>query len=290
MVDRKELEPRELTFSQAQGYEEIPGTLALEKVDYEARLKLWNLLYISAWADTMAKFGYWSTNSQWVPILETLHTDFFRRPIDDLDISPSEYKGAILDVLPFYKLFDLLQIIMRHQNCPGKFIADVVKLFDECRLAYVVDTNGPATILPAVTEREGHAIVGALHELHEAGLTGAGTHLRNAGELLNQGDWPGSIRESIHAVESVARQLDPNASQTLGPALTSLEKDGHLHPALKEGFSKLYGYTSDEQGIRHPLIDNATSPAGRDEAVFMLGACASFASYLWRRHQEGSQA
>ena len=290
MVDGKELEPRELTFSQVQGYEEIPGILALEKVDYEARLKLWNLLYISAWVDTMAKFGYWSTNPQWVPILETLHTDFFQRPIDDLDTSPSGYKGAILDVLPFFKLFDLLQIIMRHQNCPGNFIADVVKLFDECRLAYVVDTNGPATILPAVTEREGQAIVGALHELHEAGLSGAGTHLRNAGELLNQGDWPGSIRESIHAVESVARQLDPNASQTLGPALTSLEKDGHLHPALKEGFSKLYGYTSDEQGIRHPLIDNATSPAERDEAVFMLGACASFASYLWRRHQKGSQA
>ena len=290
MVDGKELEPRELTFSQAQGYEEIPGILALEKVDYEARLKLWNLLYISAWVDTMAKFGYLSTNPQWVPILETLHTDFFQRPIDDLDTSPSGYKGAILDVLPFFKLFDLLQIIMRHQNCPGNFIADVVKLFDECRLAYVVDTNGPATILPAVTEREGQAIVGALHELHEAGLSGAGTHLRNAGELLNQGDWPGSIRESIHAVESVARQLDPNASQTLGPALTSLEKDGHLHPALKEGFSKLYGYTSDEQGIRHPLIDNATSPAERDEAVFMLGACASFASYLWRRHQKGSQA
>ena len=182
MVDGKELEPRELTFSQAQGYEEIPGTLALEKVDYEARLKLWNLLYISAWVDTTAKFGYWSTNPQWVPILETLHTDFFRRPIDDLDTSPSGYKGAILDVLPFYKLFDLLQIIMRHQNCPGKFIADVVKLFDECLLAYVVDTNGPATILPAVTEREGQAIVGALHELHEAGLTGAGTHLRNAGD------------------------------------------------------------------------------------------------------------
>ena len=165
MVDGKELKPRELTFSQAQGYEEIPGTLALEKVDYEARLKLWNLLYLSAWVDTMAKFGYWSTNPQWVPILETLHTDFFRRPIDDLDTSPSGYKGAILDVLPFYKLFDLLQIIRRHQNCPGKFIADVVKLFDECRLAYVVDTNGPATILPAVTEREGQAIVGALHEL-----------------------------------------------------------------------------------------------------------------------------
>ena len=29
-----------------------------------------------------------------------------------------------------------------------------------------------------------------------------------------------------------------------------------LHPALKRAFSNLYGFTSDEQGIRHALIDN----------------------------------
>ena len=94
----------------------------------------------------------------------------------------------------------------------------------------------------------------------------------------------------MHAVESVARLLDPGASKTLGPALASLEKSGHLHPALKDAFSKLYGYTSDEEGIRHSLVFQSQSPAGRDEAVFMLGACASFASYLWRRHQAGSLA
>ena len=101
-----------------------------------------------------------------------------------------------------------------------------------------------------------------------------------------EGDWAGSVRESVHAVESAARQLDPNAS-SLAPALRSLEKRGALHPALKQALGKLYGYSSDEQGIRHALLDQEQASVGMDEAVFMLGACASFASYLWRKHTAG---
>ena len=120
--------------------------------------------------------------------------------------------------------------------------------------------------------------------LSNAGLVGAVSHLRKASECIGQGDYPGAVRESIHAVESTARQIDPNA-KALEPALRSLEKAKALHPALKQAFSKLYGYTSDEQGIRHALIDNPQPNVGQDEAVFMLGACASFSSYLARKYQ-----
>ena len=197
------------------------------------------------------------------------------------------YRTLILDELPFNNVFDLFQIIMRHPYCPTSFTTNVAGIFERCQLAYVVDTEHPATILPAATKQEGEAFINALTEFREAGLQGTETHLRKAAELVNQGDRAGAVRESIHAVESVARQLDPNAS-TLAPALTSLEKSGHLHPALKEAFSKLYGYTSDEKGIRHSLLATETSAAGQDEALFMLGACASFASYRWRRHRTGS--
>ena len=135
--------------------------------------------------------------------------------------------------------------------------------------------------------REGGAVVEALQTLRKAGLGGAASHLRNASECINARDWAGSARESIHAVESVARQLDPAASKALRPALTSLERSGTLHPALKEAFNKLYGYTSDEQGVRHALLDRPDHNVGMDEALFMLSACASFASYLWRKHVEG---
>ncbi len=149
---------------------------------------------------------------------------------------------------------------------------------------YTIDAGPPPTILPAVTSEEGSTVVDALRTLRQAGLDGSAAHLRAASACINAGDWPGSVRESIHAVESVARQLDPEAAQTLGPALDSLEKRGALHPVLKGAFCQLYGYTSKEQGIRHALLDRAHARVGRDEAVFMLGACAAFASYLWRRH------
>ena len=121
----------------------------------------------------------------------------------------------------------------------------------------------------------------------QAGLDGSASHLRQALECINEGDWAGSVRESIHAVESVARQLDPEAAQTLGPALKSIERRGALHPALKKAFDTLYGYTNDEQGIRHAYLSQMDAGVGLDEAVFMLGACASFASYLWRKHVAG---
>ena len=141
------------------------------------------------------------------------------------------------------------------------------------------------TIFPATTETEGKELRRNLAELHAAGLDGCTTHLRNASKCINDGDPAGSVRESIHAVESVARHIDPKASKDLGAALTSLERERKLHPAFKQAISKLYGYTSDEQGIRHALLDKAAANVTIDEAVFMLGACASFASYLWRKHK-----
>ena len=281
---------RDLTFSQAQGYEELPRQLALEEISQEARVRLWNLLVNSAWV--ISDFAI-LVKGDWRPILAAVHSHFFIRPIDefspDSNRTVESYKRAILNDLPFNNFFDLIQLIMRHPKCPIVFIRDVAEVFGQCRLAYVVDTQKPVTILPATTEHEGQVIIGAIHEFRAAGLKGTESHIRKAVELVSEGDWPGSVRESIHAVESVACLLDPSASKTLGPALSSLEKKGHLHPALKTAFGNLYGYSSDEEGIRHSLLTNATSQVGQDEALFMLGACASFASYLWRRHRTGSQ-
>ena len=58
------------------------------------------------------------------------------------------------------------------------------------------------------------------------------------------------------------------------------------HRALKEAFSKLYGYTSDENGIRHALLEEGAADVDLDDAVFMFGACASFAAYLVNRHKQ----
>lgn len=277
---------RPLTFSQAQGYEPIPGPLALETISEEARIKLWSLLY--GYVRKSAASLRSPLGSAWQGILLALHIDFLGRPADEfspwMDDFVAEYKGRVLRKEPFNWVFDLLESIMRHSECPQPFIDDAAAIFEECRLAYLVDKKGiPVTIIPAATPDEGAAISNALQDVRAAGLSGAESHLRESGRLINAGDWAGSVRESIHAVVSVARSITPDAQQSLSPALNKM---GRLHPALRGAFSKLYGYTSNEQGIRHELLDKPESPAQQDEAVFMLGACASFVSYTLRKQRQ----
>ena len=281
-----------LSFSQAQGYEEIPGPLKLEELPNEARTRIWNLFFVhlkKSMVTSSLGGGPWLGRG-WDDMLEAAHADFHISPLDEWrsDFWPNcKNLREYIDKGPFNKVFDLIQFLLRHPQRPPEFIRQMKRTFAECRLAYTIDFGRPPTIVPAATPEEGTAIVESLQTLREAGLTGSAAHLRKASEHINAGDWAGSVLESIHAVESVARQLDPDAAKTLVPALDSLKRRGVLHPALKEAFSKLYGYTSDEQGVRHALLDRADAQVRRDEAVFMLGACAAFASYLWRKHAAG---
>lgn len=173
---------------------------------------------------------------------------------------------------------------MRHEVCPEVFISKMSDIFKECQLAYVIDTDSSPTIYPASTPEEGQATIDALGVLKEHGLDGARQHLMQSSSFINKKQWPQSVHESISAVESVARQIAPGTN-TSGVALNQVRRDGLLeHRALEQGLGNIYGYTSDEQGVRHSLLDQGQSNVGQDEAVFMLGACASFASYLWRKH------
>ena len=281
------LDPRELTFSQAQGYQALPGPLKLEQLLPAARTHIWNVVYFS-----MTQHGRDHDNSRyvsgpWQKILMTKHLWHDNRPVDDWNSSFAHHQQAMrtsIENLSFNHVFDLIQFILRHPDCPADTISAMKDIFATTRLAYTIDETKPPTIVPAVTDAEGQAIVKSIQALSHVGLDGSAAHLRKASEYINRSDWAGSIRESISAVESAARQLDPKASGALGPALASLESRQSLHPALKGAFTKLYAYTSDEQGIRHALLDQSSANVGLDETVFMLGACASFASFLWRKH------
>lgn len=288
------LDPKKLSFSQAQGYEELPGQLKLGELPDEARTQIWNCLYLELKEslEFASMTGRSYVSGDWKGILEVMHCFFDHGALDDWTSEWNANRKKLRSYIehdPFNRVFDRLQFIMRLADCPDSFISSLKDIFQICRLPYVIDKGPPPTILPAATEEEGARLIQSLESLQQAGLKGSASHLRAAAEKINAGDWAGAIRESIHAVESVARQIDSRASNTLGPALRSLEQQGALHPALKGAFNKLYGYTSDEQGIRHALLDHEAANADVNEAVFMLGACASFASYLWRKHAAGAR-
>jgi hypothetical protein len=65
-----------------------------------------------------------------------------------------------------------------------------------------------------------------------------------------------------------------------------LEAKTNIHGALKRGFTAIYGFTSDEQGIRHPLLEKEAPDVDEADALFMIGACSAFISYLINKSRD----
>ena len=112
---------------------------------------------------------------------------------------------------------------------------------------------------------------------------GCRSHIKKALSFLSdreKPDYKNSIKESISAVESICQIITGDNKATLGQALKDLETKGiSIHSALKKSFSSLYGYTSDEGGIRHAeglFESNVTF----EEAKYMLVSCCAFVNYL----------
>ena len=100
-------------------------------------------------------------------------------------------------------------------------------------------------------------------------------------------DYENSIKESISAVESMCCIITGTSGKnaTLGNTLKKLKENGvHIHQAMEKAFLSLYGYTSDENGIRHGGIDFTNAPS--EDAKYMLISCSAFINYLiekWRK-------
>ena len=276
------------TFSQRHGLREVPGPPQLGEMSAPARNNLWSALWKRMEATSKTDFYSTYLGQPWRNVLASVSRRLMGLPLDQFTPALAYWQQNCRSMLlggEYYDCFDLLETIMWHPGCPDEFVQEIAEIFQH-QLAYRIDTTSLPTIIPAATKQEGDTLIAALQDLEEAGLGGAAKHLREAGVRIIKQDWADSVRESIHAVESVAKRVAPGDADTLGKALAALERQQSLHGALKRGFAALYGYTSDEQGIRHAQSSDE-SKVTQDEALFMIGACAAFCSYLWRKF--GSQ-
>jgi hypothetical protein len=106
-------------------------------------------------------------------------------------------------------------------------------------------------------------------------------HLKRALELLSDRqtpDYRNSIKESISAVEALCIEITNDKKATLGEALKHPKIKDNLHGSLTKGFSNLYGFTSNAEGIRHAIMDEPTLK--QEDALFMLVTCSAFVNYL----------
>ena len=282
---------KERTFSQREGIEPLPQPLAVGTLSDSARNRLWSQIYKKLKGgmspnELMLDIGI---NEPWLTLIHDYYVNSLNKPGDEFSPKLSNVKGWIKPLFlkdKYNEVFDFLEFVLRHDSLPPNdgFYKDVDDILKECLCAYTVVRDGP-TIVPIALPEQRESVKEAIRELASGPFEGARSHLRKSANLLNNNDLAGSVRESIHAVESVARRLDSGAKTSLKPALDALSKAVPVHGAFIKGMEKLYGYTSNEDGIRHAHLDD-TANVDTHDAVFMFGACASFCAYLVNKSRE----
>jgi hypothetical protein len=233
-----------------------------------------------AGARQYSEYGKDTIREPWRSIVFDMHVWRDHLPADEFHgysvdayakLKPIFLRGSYSDV------FDLLQWILRRPGCPRVFSRQISMVLDTCRAGYRLTEDGK-TFMPIASEEDAEVARRAFAALNTNQFGGARKHLVSAAERLTAGDAPGGVRECMQAVESVARVI--TEKKHFADALKVLETKWKIHPALKDAFSKLYGYTSAEQGIRHPLVDDQNASVDEADALFMFGACSAFVTYL----------
>jgi AbiJ-like protein len=91
-------------------------------------------------------------------------------------------------------------------------------------------------------------------------------------------DFRNAIKEAMSAVEGAVKLIQGQKTGGLAAALDALSERVEIHGALKAGLKQLYGFTSDADGIRHPILDAPKVDEG--DARFMIVACSAAVNWL----------
>ena len=145
--------PSTLSFSQSHGYGEIPSPLKLEYLPSEARTKLWNTLYghLAECLYEDEDVGGVLISSPWNRILRAKHLHFDLLGMDEWSPLYHDAGHQLRDqikTMRFNRVFDLIQFILRHPECPPTVAASMKKAFSDSRLAYAIDENDPQPSFP----------------------------------------------------------------------------------------------------------------------------------------------
>jgi DNA-binding transcriptional ArsR family regulator len=271
------------SFSERKGLKPPRQTVQTDGMTDELRNSLWNALHMMVWESDDFMHSRMS-----LPKIDDFSAHlwfrYFKKPIDERPTYAYNNRSEqILKIIRDYffaaewhEVYDFLEFVAdafkREKPRLAEFFNRV--LTSEMSAYRFIDGK----LVDITNEQEREMLEEALADTRFAGVT---AHLERALALLadrKQPDYRNSIKESVSAVEAMARVVSGHEKATLGEALKVLEKGGKLHAALKDGFSKIYGYTNDEHGIRHAMLD--VPDLTQDDAKYFLLSCTSFVNYL----------
>ncbi|WP_299267908.1 AbiJ-NTD4 domain-containing protein [uncultured Psychrosphaera sp.] len=276
-----------MSFSERYGYKPVREIIQIESMDDPLRSGLWSLLKLYCWDDASNSSamhgGYYiseSSNKELYYLSTKLWFNYFKKPLDNLDNDWSKVLSQLRHHFfesEWYEAYDFIEFIANNYNryqFKDAFYKACNDLFEKEMSAYrFVDG-----VITRITEQQE---IQEIEDALESKFGPVTTHIRRSLELLsdrNQPDYRNSIKESVSAVESLVAQILGVETGTLGQLIKKLESEIELHPALKTAFSSLYGFSSDEGGIRHALMEKDNNDY--HDAKFMLVVCSAFINYV----------
>lgn len=261
-------------FSIRYGYEEMPALL-IEGITDKCKNKLWNMF--SGLVDEMYDSDFMQTFDALNFILNEIGEKVIPRPVD--------YKKGLDRIEKFwetdwYRPFNTLEYFLNYATS-NKILDEPVDFYARKINEILENEKSGFRVLGNVFEKiVEESEIQTINEAKDIPFDSVKKAIQKAIKLYSddEPDYENSIKESISAVESMCCII-VGEDNSLGTTLNELNKNNvQIHPALIKGFKALYGYASDEGGIRHGNID--FKGAKDEDAKYMLVTCAAFVNYL----------
>ncbi len=272
-----------MRFSERYGHKPAQRAMQIDSISPELRNGLWSLLKIYIWDHVYYSHAHGGAflgeiNAEITRFCTALWLDYFKKPLDTLNSNwrtvQMELRGYFFSC-EWWEVYDFVEFCA--QNFPYRdrdgFIADCNGLLEREGSAYRFVNR----LVTKITDETEIAEIDAALEIARGPVR---THLYRALELLSDKkspDYRNSIKESISGVESLVFQV-VGEKGTLGQLIKKMEDEIGLHPALKSAFSNLYGYTSDQDGIRHAIME--LKDLSFEDAKFFLVVCSAFTNFV----------
>jgi hypothetical protein len=269
-----------MRFSEKYGHKTARERIQIDSIDEALRNSLWSLLKIYLWDKVYSNTGapYLRYHSEMQRFCSLLWFRHFKNPLDTL---PDEWYVVLSNLRThffnclWWEVYDFVEFTADNFPYTGR-----AEFIESCNGVLENELSAYRFVNRKIAPITDGAEVSEIDSALERARGPVRTHLRRALELLSDRqspDYRNSIKESISAVESLVGTV-LGEKGTLGQLVKKLKDEIDLHPALGVAFEKLYGYTSDEEGIRHAILESET--VGFAEAKFFLVICSAFVNFV----------
>lgn len=206
---------------------------------------------------------------------------FLKQPVDQIrDDYDYDFQSFRIDFFQFewYEVYDFLEFLVNHID-DADLKKEVKNVFNN-----VLEAENSAyrfvgdDLSEIVSNDEIEEVEKAIN--HEGKFHIVKEHLSQAISLMSDRrapDFRNSVKESISSVESLA-SLIVGERGTLGQLIKALEHKKIIPTTIKNAYSSLYGFTSNEHGIRHAMHEK--SDLNYADARYMLIVCSAFVNYV----------